>query len=597
MKKLFEDTRLLDEAARENFGLSDDVMMENAAAALENRLKYYAALAAPKTLIACGGGDNGGDGYALARRIPNCIVWSVLPAKSASCIRQKDRAEKVGVRIFSGDVAAFKSEFGFDTVGDRAFDDDPDIFGKFDAVVDCIFGSGFHGEPDESVAEVIRFLNGLKAAKIACDVPSCLSCADTSLRDDIFTANSTATMGALKKVLYAEYSKDYVGDVYCANLGVTRDVFEGLSGESECAVRASECADKSAARAETGATGDVAAGTTPADGAESDGAEDGVAAQPESAEMWLLEKTDFAAPHRKNACVHKGTFGHAAICVGEKSGAGIIAGEACFAYGAGLVTLVPSECVAGQNTTEQPGTAFCPPDLMTAADLPKNTTAVALGMGLGRGVPAGKTAQTRLTQLAKLKLPCVLDADIFYNASLPDFLADNCGKMPIVLTPHPKEFLSLLGLCGITAEFAELSKISPERNTTLANKLGASAKDSSINTPDVNYVIKNRETLSAAFCKKYPGVVLLVKGATPLISTVKDGKIQQFVNPLGKNCLAKGGSGDVLSGLICALLAQGYSALDAAIQGSLAHSLASDRITTDYGMTPFMLIDAARYLK
>ena len=107
MKRLFDDTRLLDEAARKKLGFSDDVMMENAAAALQSQIKCFDEDArtscgehasfgkhiAPRVLIACGAGDNGGDGYALARRIENCVVWSVLPPKSASCIRQKDRAE------------------------------------------------------------------------------------------------------------------------------------------------------------------------------------------------------------------------------------------------------------------------------------------------------------------------------------------------------------------------------------------------------------------------------------------------------------------------------------------------------------------------
>ena len=538
MKRLFEDTRPIDKIIREKFALSEDLMMENAAVALERHLMLSADSATVTILIACGGGDNGGDGYALARRFRNCIVWSVLPPKSPSCIRQKERAEKIGVRIFTGDVATFKREFAFDTIGDKPVDDDSGIFGRFDAVVDCIFGSGFHGEPDESVAEVIRFLNELKAKKVACDVPSCLSCADASQRNDIFKANTTVTMGALKKILYADYSKDYVGEVYCMNLGVTRALFESLADNEENA---------------------------------------------KSAQMWLLERKDFAPPKRIKQCVHKGTYGHGAILIGEKRGAGIIAGEACFAYGAGLVTLVACDGYR-QPDSEELSEIPCSPAVMTSTQLPKNTTAVALGMGLGRSELAKKDAQERLAELTKLNVSCVLDADIFYLESLPEFLAENCGKKQIVLTPHPKEFLSLLKICGLLPESA------------LENTSAESPKAALANAPDVNYVIKNRESLSAAFCEKYPGIVLIVKGSTPLISVCEDGKIKQYVNPLGKNCLAKGGSGDVLSGLICALLAQGYSALNAAIQGSLAHSLASCQIHTDYGMTPFMLIDAARYL-
>lgn len=557
MERLFDDTRPTDKIVREKFGLSEDLMMENAAVALERHLMLSVDSATVTTLIACGGGDNGGDGYALARRFRNCIVWSVLPPKSPSCIRQKERAEKIGVRIFTGDVATFKREFAFDTIGDKPVDDDSGIFGRFDAVVDCIFGSGFHGEPDESVAEVIRFLNGLKAKKVACDVPSCLSCADASQRNDIFKANTTVTMGALKKILYADYSKDYVGEVYCMNLGVTRALFESLAINEENA---------------------------------------------ESAQMWLLEKKDFAPPKRIKQCVHKGTYGHGAILIGEKRGAGIIAGEACFAYGAGLVTLVACDGYR-QPDSEELSEIPCSPAVMTNTQLPANTTAVALGMGLGRSEQAKKDAQERLAELTKLTVSCVLDADIFYMESLPKFLAENCGKKHIVLTPHPKEFLSLLKICGLLSESALEAASAKSPKAELADmsvEPQKAAPDFDVtgqNQDTVEYVIKNRDSLSAAFCKKYPGVVLLVKGATPLISTMEAGKLQQFVNPHGKNCLAKGGSGDVLSGLICALLAQGYTALNAAIQGSLAHSHASERITTDYGMTPFMLIDAARYLE
>ncbi|MCR4938654.1 MAG: NAD(P)H-hydrate epimerase [Treponemataceae bacterium] len=546
MKRLFEDTRLLDKAAREKLELSDDVMMENAAAALQSHVK------GGNVLIVCGSGDNGGDGYALARRLGDCVVWSVLPAKSPSCLRQKARAEKAGVPVFEGDVSALKGEFLREssvggvsaaadaTVGD--LDQQPWNKAGFSTIVDCIFGSGFHGEPSEPIARAIRFLNELDAFKLACDVPSCLSCAGADSRDDIFWADETVTMGALKKVLYAEYSKDYVGSVFCADLGVTSSLFEGLA-DSSC---------------------------------EADSGESKVAVSLVSQaapSFMLLEESDFSAPRREKACVHKGTYGHGAVLTGEKEGAGIIAGKACFAYGAGLVTLVRE---AGEEQTKG-ATSFasCPPELMSSTRLPGNATAAALGMGLGRGAEAERNAEARLSQLAESSISCILDADIFYLRSLPEFLEKSCGKRELVLTPHPKEFLSLLRICGLFAEDV--------------------LQETQIKSP-VSYVIKKREKLSAEFCAKYPGLVLLVKGASPLISVCKYGKIRHFVNPLGKNCLAKGGSGDVLSGLVCALLAQGYPALDAALQASLAHSLASRRITTDYGMTPQMLIEAVRYL-
>ena len=90
------------------------------------------------------------------------------------------------------------------------------------------------------------------------------------------------------------------------------------------------------------------------------------------------------------------------------------------------------------------------------------------------------------------------------------------------------------------------------------------------------------------FCKKYPKVVLVLKGANVIISLNE--KI--YVNSFGKATLSKGGSGDVLSGLIGSLLAQGYNCLDAAISGSLAHTKAVNNYDkNNYSLTPFDLIE------
>jgi len=87
--------------------------------------------------------------------------------------------------------------------------------------------------------------------------------------------------------------------------------------------------------------------------------------------------------------------------------------------------------------------------------------------------------------------------------------------------------------------------------------------------------------------------VLLLKGANVIIGQ----NDTFFINPHGSAILAKGGSGDVLGGLIGALLAQGYTPLDAAIHGSLAHTMAARALTcNDYAMTPFELIEAVRTL-
>jgi hydroxyethylthiazole kinase-like uncharacterized protein yjeF len=133
----------------------------------------------------------------------------------------------------------------------------------------------------------------------------------------------------------------------------------------------------------------------------------------------------------------------------------------------------------------------------------------------------------------------VLDADALYKESLLKIIEQ---KREVVITPHPKEFAAIL-------EILKIGKL------------------------EVADIQKDRFNLARAFSKQYPNVVLLLKGANPIVA--KDGKL--YINALGNQVLAKGGSGDILSGLIAAELARGNSALQSAINGSLALALASKR--------------------
>ena len=267
----------------------------------------------------------------------------------------------------------------------------------------------------------------------------------------------------------------------------------------------------------------------------------------------LLREADLRLPTRVVQNVNKGSFGHVSVVMGEKPGAGIIAATAAFAFGAGLVTLV---CKARP--------VCCPYELMDSPAPPAATNALALGMGLGvppEGVPTqGSPAAGALAWLdAHPDVACVFDADILKYKGIEVLIQ---GREKVVLTPHPKEFATLLGLCGM-------------------------------GDYDVGYVVENRFALVRAFCAKYPHAVLILKGANSLIAQ----GVKVSVNTFGSSCLAKGGSGDVLAGLVAALLAQGYGAYEAAVSASLAHALASRRVKCSYGMTPFELIEHVKELE
>ncbi len=257
---------------------------------------------------------------------------------------------------------------------------------------------------------------------------------------------------------------------------------------------------------------------------------------------YLLEECDLILPFRNKKNTHKGTFGHLNVIVGTKEGAAKLTAEAGFVFGAGLVTLVNHEAHIVKDF------------LMQSHFVCDNCSAIAIGMGLG------KFNDKEISEILNKDIPKVIDADLFYSNLILDVL--NKSNNQVVLTPHPKEFVSLLELCDI-------DKI------------------------DVNELQNNRFKYVKEFCKKYPNVVLLLKGANVLIA--QNDKI--YINNFGTSVLAKGGSGDVLSGFIASLLAQGYSSLDASISGSLAHSLVARNYSKNsYSFTPYDLIQGVKEL-
>jgi len=250
----------------------------------------------------------------------------------------------------------------------------------------------------------------------------------------------------------------------------------------------------------------------------------------------LLDLEDISLPYRNKKDSHKGSYGHLAVVSGQKIGASTLSAKAALRFGAGLVSLV------GSKDLKRPHT------IMHSYELPKNTTAIALGMGLGKAL-----STKELHHLLDNRFPMIADADIFYMDIVDNILL----REEVVLTPHPKEFVALL-------KYTKLADIS------------------------VAELQRERFEYVELFCAHYPRVVLLLKGANVIIGCCDT----FYINPHGTSALAKGGSGDVLSGLIGALLAQGYSALDAAIHGSLAHvKLALAYKGNDFSLTPDDLID------
>ncbi|AFI01554.1 bifunctional ADP-dependent NAD(P)H-hydrate dehydratase/NAD(P)H-hydrate epimerase [Helicobacter pylori] len=464
MLPVYEKVNALDKRALEEFNLSEDILMENAAMALERAVLQNASLGA-KVIILCGSGDNGGDGYALARRLAGrfkTLVFEMKPAKSPMCQLQQERAKKVGVVI-----KAWEEKNG-------------DL--ECDVLIDCVIGSNFKGELEpflnfESLSQKARF-------KIACDIPSGI---DSKGRVDkgAFKAHMTVSMGAIKSCLLSDRAKDYIGELEVGYLGVFNQIY-GIPTDT-----------------------------------------------------FLLEKSDLKLPLRDKKNAHKGDYGHAHILLGKHSGAGLLSALSALSFGSGVVSVQALECEITSSNK--------PLELVFCENFPNPLSAFALGMGL-EGFPKDFDKWLELA-------PCVLDAGVFYHKEILQAL-----EKEVVLTPHPKEFLSLLKLVGIHISMLEL----------LDNKL----------------------EIARDFSQKYPKVVLLLKGANTLIA--HQGRV--FINILGSVALAKAGSGDVLAGLILSLLSQHYTPLDAAINASLAHAIASLEFKNNYALTPLDLIEKIKRL-
>ncbi|MDU9764945.1 NAD(P)H-hydrate dehydratase [Helicobacter pylori] len=466
MLSVYEKVNALDKRAIEELFLSEDILMENAAMALERAVLQNASLGA-KVIILCGSGDNGGDGYALARRLIGrfrVLVFEMKRAKSPMCQLQKERAKKVGVVIKAYEENALNQNL------------------ECDVLVDCVIGSNFKGglEPFlnfESLSQKARF-------KIACDIPSGI---DSKGRVDkrAFKADLTISMGAIKSCLLSDKAKDYVGELKVGHLGVFNPIYE-----------------------------------IPTD-------------------TFLLEKSDLKLPLRDKKNAHKGDYGHAHVLLGKHSGAGLLSALSALSFGSGVVSVQALECEITSNNK--------PLELVFCENFPNLLSAFALGMGL-ENIPKDFEKWLELA-------PCVLDAGVFYHKEVLQAL-----EKEVILTPHPKEFLSLLKLVGINISMLEL----------LDNKL----------------------EIARDFSQKYPKVVLLLKGANTLIAH----QGQVFINILGSVALAKAGSGDVLAGLIVSLLSQNYTPLDAAINASLAHALAGLEFKNNYALTPLDLIEKIKRL-
>lgn len=546
MKKIFFSTEGLDARASAKFGLSEQILMENAAGRIESEIRKRLKKGS-RILALCGGGNNGADAMAALRKLSgdfSCTALCVLENRSAAGKFQADAARAAGVKLI--DIASAKDDCGHvedasskDACAHKSADDsylkdvgscggerkspsgteisggDDKLSTKFTSVKFEIVARGGEcgnlgsecGEPSilrDEITSADCIIDGIFGSglnkPVSAEICEILSLANSAkslkIAVDIpsgidkngrilgcaFCADLTIAMGALKLALFSDGAKDQVGRIKVANLGISRQNFE------------------------------------------------------ERSEYFLLQKSDLKLPLRRKQNTNKGDFGHTYVVSGQMSGAAQMAALAAHAIGSGLVSVVSE------------GPLNLSPILMQKSSFDA-ARVVVCGCGLGE----------RKIDLAALRdKSCVIDADLCYEREILSLLNANSN---LILTPHPKEFCSLLKIAGI----ADIS---------------------------VSELQERRFELARAWSEKFSGVLVL-KGANTLIAQA--GII--YVCDKGSAALAKGGSGDVLAGLIGGLLAQGYPPLQASICGVLAHALAARAFAKNsYALNPLDLIEEVKWL-
>lgn len=260
-------------------------------------------------------------------------------------------------------------------------------------------------------------------------------------------------------------------------------------------------------------------------------------------------------PHRPSNA-HKGTMGTLAAITGSRgfTGAAILSAKAALRSGVGLLYQIIPQCVYPIFASAVFESVCVPVNgsesgTLSEADIPdilrctERATAVLIGCGMGN---SSETSAVLQSVVRSVKTKLIIDADGINVLSQHINVLDE-AEADIVLTPHVREFSRLSGL-------------------------------------SVEEILRDPVKAALDFCREHPDIVLALKGHRTYI--VKNAEV--YENIAGNSGMAKGGSGDVLAGIIASLAAQGADVFDAAVMGVHIHALAGDIAAAEYSRTAML---------
>jgi NAD(P)H-hydrate epimerase len=410
--------KAVDRAAIDGLGVPGLVLMENAGRGVAEAIQRDRSVAGRAVHVVCGAGQNGGDGFVIARHLANAgaRVTVLLAAPRARLVG--DAASFAAVVEKTPTIALREASApGADWAG---------LVAGADVVVDALLGTGLRSDVHGVAAEAIAAMNGVRAWRVAVDLPSGLDADSGRPRGAAVRADLTVTMGCRKVGLVIDADAP-VGRVEVADLGVSM----------------------AALAAAAAAVGPLAHWT-------------------ESAELRPL------LPRRRPGD-HKGSAGHLLVIAGSpgKTGAAVLVGRAALRTGAGLCTVASTR--AGQTALDAKVL-----ETMTAsyaagddaddgsygeiARLAERMKAAAVGPG----IPTGPKMAALVRRLVgELPLPLVVDADALNLLGADAATVARGAPGARVLTPHPGE---MARLCGISTAEVQADRLGHARRLAEASR-------------------------------------------------------------------------------------------------------------------------------
>ncbi|MEJ2361242.1 MAG: NAD(P)H-hydrate dehydratase [Gammaproteobacteria bacterium] len=477
-----EQVRAMDQYAIKTLGISGTVLMERAGAAAFSLLQQRWPDARSLTIV-CGTGNNGGDGFVVAR----------LAAEAGFKVKVLLLGDS---NHLQGDaLAAFQRL--------QSVDIEPIAYARSklvtcDLVVDAILGTGLKGDVSDECRNAIEQINQLGTPVFAIDIPSGINADSGDVQGAAVRAAVTLTFIGVKRGMYTGEAVDYCGEVVFNSLSLPMAVYATQTVEVE--------------------------------------------------RIQYANYQSKLAPRPHNS--HKGHYGHVLIIGGETgyTGAVRMAGEAAARVGAGLVSIGTRSAHASYLNAGRPELMVHGLEEEGLFDrLAERATVIAIGPGLGQG----QWGQEMLRLALESGLPLVVDADALNILSQAPRQNDKW-----ILTPH----------CG------EASRM-----------LGQSTRE----------IQRDRFAVVGALQADYGGTVIL-KGAGSLVASA-DGPI--LLCHGGNPGMASGGMGDVLTGIIAGLLAQGIDQQDAAAMGVCLHAAAGDAAARAAGERGLLASDLMSWVR